>query len=49
MIALILSRQLGWPIDFYNDETNCSFSMIVPTKPYEKLGPILLNDSVDNE
>lgn len=49
VIALILSRQLGWPIDFYNDATNCTFTIIVPTKPYEKFAPILLNDSVENE
>ena len=38
IIALILSRQLGWPIDFINDESTCSFVLIVPASPYGSVG-----------
>lgn len=34
IIALILSRQLGWPIDFINDDTTCSFVLVVPPSPF---------------
>ena len=38
IIALILSRQLGWPIDFINDDSTCSFVLIVPSQPYGSVG-----------
>ena len=34
IIALILSRQLGWPIDFVSDDQSCSFVLVVPASPY---------------
>ena len=34
IIALILSRQLGWPIDFVNDDNSCSFVLVVPSSPF---------------
>lgn len=34
IIALILSRQLGWPIDFVSDDHSCSFVLVVPASPY---------------
>jgi len=34
IIALILSRQLGWPIDFINDDTTVSFVLVVPPSPF---------------
>lgn len=34
IIALVLSRQLGWPIDFINDETTISFVLVVPSTPF---------------
>ena len=34
IIALILSRQLGWPIDFINEESSCSFVLVVPASPF---------------
>lgn len=46
IIALILSRQLGWPVDFVNEGAACSFILIVPASAYspgsievEKLDP----------
>lgn len=34
IIALVLSRQLGWPIDFINDESSISFVLVVPASPF---------------
>ena len=34
IIALILSRQLGWPIDFINEDSSCSFVLVVPASPF---------------
>lgn len=34
IIALILSRQLGWPIDFINNDQTCSFILVVPVSPF---------------
>lgn len=42
IIALILSRQLGWPIDFVNDDSTVSFVLVVPASPFagsEMLAP----------
>lgn len=34
IIALILSRQLGWPIDFIHDDSSITFVLIVPHQPF---------------
>jgi len=34
IIALILSRQLGWPIDFVSDDSSCTFVLVVPPSPF---------------
>ena len=34
IIALILSRQLGWPIDFIHDDSTCTFVLVVPPSPF---------------
>lgn len=34
IIALILSRQLGWPIDFSHDDASLTFVLIVPTQAF---------------
>ena len=34
IIALILSRQLGWPIDFINNGQSCTFVLVVPAAPF---------------
>lgn len=34
IIALILSRQLGWPIDFVSDDSTCTFVLVVPPSPF---------------
>lgn len=34
IIALILSRQLGWPIDFIHDDSSMTFVLIVPHQPF---------------
>jgi len=33
-IALILARQLGWPIDFIFEGKECKFQMVVPSTPW---------------
>lgn len=34
IIALVLSRQLGWPIDFINETNSITFILIVPASPF---------------
>ena len=34
IIALVLSRQLGWPIDFINETNSISFVLVVPASPF---------------
>lgn len=33
-IALVLARQLGWPIDFIVEGTSCKYVMVVPSSPF---------------
>lgn len=35
IIALILSRQLGWPIDFMTQANAAIFVLVVPVQPFE--------------
>lgn len=30
----MLSRQLGWPIDFMHDDQSVSFVLVVPSSPF---------------
>ena len=46
IIALILSRQLGWPIDFVSDDSTCSFVLVIPASPYG-ITPGPMNSTVD--
>lgn len=41
IIALILSRQLGWPIDFVNNDSSCTFILIVPATPFGAIAPAM--------
>ena len=47
IIALILSRQLGWPIDFLNDDATCSFILMVPVSAYGAANLLPSNDTMD--
>ena len=31
---MVLSRQLGWPIDFIHDESSAAFVLVVPPSPF---------------
>ena len=33
IIALILSRQLGWPVDFVSQDAVSRFILVVPSQP----------------
>lgn len=35
IIALILSRQLGWPVDFMTQANAAIFVLVVPVQPFE--------------
>ena len=34
LIALILSRQLGWPVDFVAQDAISRFILVVPSSPF---------------
>ena len=47
IIALILSRQLGWPIDFINDDVTCSFMLLVPISAFAASSALPMSDTTD--
>ena len=47
IIALILSRQLGWPIDFVNDDVTCSFVLMVPVSAFAASSMLPAADTTD--
>lgn len=47
IIALILSRQLGWPIDFINDDVTCAYILIVPVSAFAGSSQLPMSDTTD--
>lgn len=47
IIAMVLSRQLGWPIDFIHDASSVTFVLVVPPSPYAASDMVLSSNTLE--